>query len=56
MTEVIAVLMLVVSLYILYRCVSYLAIQDYDASALLAAIGIGIMRSGVELTRTSLND
>jgi hypothetical protein len=54
--ELIAAFMLVVSLYVLYRCLSYLVIQDYVAALLLAAVGLGLMRSGVELARTSLSD
>ncbi len=54
--EIVAAFMLLVSLYVLYQCLSYLAIQDYVAALLLAAVGLGLMRSGVELARTSLSD
>ena len=56
MLEVVAAGMLLVSLYVLYRCMSYLAIQDYVAALLLAAVGLGLMRSGVELARSSLKE
>lgn len=54
--EIVAAIMLVGSLYTLFRCLSYLALQDYVAALLLAAMGLGLMRSGVELARSSLSD
>lgn len=50
--EVLAAFMLLISLYVLYRCVASLAVQDYVAAVLLAAVGLGLMRSGVELARS----
>ena len=52
--EVLAFLMLAVSLYVLYHCLSFLGNQDYVAALLLAAVGLGLMRSGVELARSAL--
>jgi hypothetical protein len=54
MVEVVAAVMLLVSLYVLYRCLASLAVQDYIAALLLAAVALGLMRSGVELVRSSL--
>ena len=48
--------MLLLSLYVLYRCLTSLGGQDYVAALLLAAISLGLMRSGVELARTSMSD
>ncbi len=56
MIEGVAAVMLLVSLYIIYRCLSSLAVQDYVAALLLAAVSLGLMRSGVELVRTSLSE
>jgi hypothetical protein len=52
MVEALAAFMLLISLYVMYECVSYLAVQDYVAAVLLAAVGLGLMRSGVELARS----
>lgn len=56
MVEVVAAFMMLISLYVLYRCMMYLSVQDYVAAVLLAAVGLGLMRSGVELARSSLSD
>lgn len=52
--EVLAAILLGVSLYALYHCLGFLGNQDYVAAVLLAAVGLGLMRSGVELARSSL--
>ncbi|MBU1656499.1 MAG: hypothetical protein KJ558_17045 [Gammaproteobacteria bacterium] len=52
--EAFAALMLLVSLYALYHCLNFLGNQDYVAAVLLAAVGLGLMRSGVELARSSI--
>lgn len=56
LVEVVAAVMLLLSLYVLYRCLTSLGGQDYVAALLLAAISLGLMRSGVELARTSMSD
>jgi hypothetical protein len=52
--EALAAVLLVMSLVALYHCLASLGDQDYVAAVLLAAVGLGSMRSGVELARSSL--
>jgi len=54
--EVMAALLILSSLYAFYRSIAYLGGQDYVASLLVAIVGIALVRSGVELTRSSLCD
>ena len=51
---VVAVLLIGASLFLTYRCLSSLALRDYVAALLLGLLGIGLLRSGVELARSSL--
>ena len=54
--EFISAVMLLISLYVFYGSMTYLADRDYVAAMLLGAIGIGLMRSGVEIARSILTD
>lgn len=56
MPEALGAVLVLGSLGLFYQCIVYLQRRDYVAAILIMFIGFAVVRSGVELLRSSLSE